>query len=59
MKIGITELFIFVDDFCKTVDVWLKKRLLADKVYRKPTRTLELGLLRLWQLSYSISTISM
>ncbi|CAL7959612.1 hypothetical protein MIDIC_140014 [Alphaproteobacteria bacterium] len=44
MKKDTIELLIFVDDFCKAVDMWLKKRLLADEVYRKPTRTPELGL---------------
>ncbi|CAL7959402.1 hypothetical protein MIDIC_50056 [Alphaproteobacteria bacterium] len=39
-----SELFIFVDDFCKAIDAWLKNKLLADEEHRNPTRTLEIWL---------------
>jgi hypothetical protein len=43
MKKDITELFVFVDDFCKAVDEWLHNKLLQDHTRRNPTRTTEIS----------------
>ncbi|CAL7959902.1 hypothetical protein MIDIC_160017 [Alphaproteobacteria bacterium] len=40
-----SELFIFVDDFCKVIDVWLKKKLLAEEEHRNQTRTPEISIM--------------
>jgi hypothetical protein len=38
MKKDITILFCFVDDFCKSVEQWMKDRAIEDKKVRNPTR---------------------
>ncbi|CAL7963329.1 hypothetical protein MIDIC_50039 [Alphaproteobacteria bacterium] len=40
----ITELSIFVDDFCKAIDAWLKNKLLAGEEHRNPTIMLKIWL---------------
>jgi hypothetical protein len=42
MKKDITELFCFVDDFCKAVDQWLETKLLSEDSFSTPTRKPEL-----------------
>jgi hypothetical protein len=38
MKKDITQLFCFVDDFCKAIDKWMKSKLLSNEYLRKATR---------------------
>ena len=43
MKKDITELFVFVDDFCKAVDEYINQKLLEDKTHKTPTRKTEIS----------------
>ncbi len=42
MKQDITELFCFVDDFCKAVNEYMNRSFLPSKIHRRPTRVCEM-----------------
>jgi hypothetical protein len=41
MKKDITEMFCFIDDFCKTVTDHVQQHQLNDKPHKKPTRVVD------------------